>query len=135
MTDRETLFAYRLGQAEETLADAQKMLAENLSPRSVVNRAYYAMFYAVMALFLHRGINPKTSKHSGVIAIFDKEFVHAGLMDKRYSKQLHKLFEARQEADYKELVTVSREDAVSCVAVADEFLGAIRSFVVQNRGT
>jgi uncharacterized protein (UPF0332 family) len=43
MTDRETLMAYRLHEAEETFADAVKMLDANISPRSVVNRAYYAM--------------------------------------------------------------------------------------------
>jgi len=52
MTDRETLLAYRLKQAEETLADAQAMAESKLSPRSIVNRTYYAMFYAVLGLFL-----------------------------------------------------------------------------------
>ncbi|MBI5788809.1 MAG: hypothetical protein HZA78_08155 [Candidatus Schekmanbacteria bacterium] len=47
MTDKQALFAYRLAQAEETLADAGKMLKEGLSPRSVVNRVYYATFYMV----------------------------------------------------------------------------------------
>ena len=48
MTDRESLFAYRLGEAEETLADARKMFDAGVSARSVVNRAYYAMFYSVL---------------------------------------------------------------------------------------
>jgi len=78
MTDKQALCAYRLAQAEETLLDARKMLQNNLSPRSIINRAYYAMFYAVLALFLKADINLKTSKHTGVISIFDKEFVHAG---------------------------------------------------------
>ncbi len=41
MTDREALFLYRLKQAEETLLDAEKMLSDNLSPRSITNGAYY----------------------------------------------------------------------------------------------
>ncbi len=45
MTDRETLFAYRLNEAEETLADARKMLEGGIRARSVVNRANYTMFY------------------------------------------------------------------------------------------
>ena len=45
MTDKETLFKYRIEQAEETLFDAAKMLKNHLSPRSIVNRAYYSMFY------------------------------------------------------------------------------------------
>jgi len=52
MTDKQALVAYRLKQAEETLADAKKMIRENISTRSIINRAYYSMFYALLALFL-----------------------------------------------------------------------------------
>ncbi|MEW6327027.1 MAG: HEPN domain-containing protein [Thermodesulfobacteriota bacterium] len=82
MRDKEALFTYRLRQAEETLSDAQKMLHDNLSPRSIVNRAYYSAFYAVLAAFLKSNINLKTSKHAGVISIFDREPVHTGRIDK-----------------------------------------------------
>jgi hypothetical protein len=52
MTDRETLLRYRMKQAEETLADAEAMAKGELGPRSIVNRAYYAMFYSVLGLSL-----------------------------------------------------------------------------------
>jgi uncharacterized protein (UPF0332 family) len=51
MTDHETLFNYRMQQAEETMSDARRMLSADVSPRSVVNRAYYAVFYMILALF------------------------------------------------------------------------------------
>jgi uncharacterized protein (UPF0332 family) len=38
-----------------------------------VNRAYYAMFYAVLALLQRIGRVP--SRHAGVISLFDTEFV------------------------------------------------------------
>jgi len=75
MTDKQTLLAFRLKQAEETLTDAEKMLQSGLSTRSIINRAHYAVFYSILAILLHGDINLKTSKHSGVLAIFDKEFV------------------------------------------------------------
>jgi len=71
MTDRETIFDYRMRQTEETLAEAVRMLEMGFSPRSIVNRSYYAMFYAVLALFIHSNTPHKTSKHSGVIGIFN----------------------------------------------------------------
>ncbi|MGB8658148.1 MAG: HEPN domain-containing protein [Candidatus Zixiibacteriota bacterium] len=126
MTDRETLFLYRLRQAEETLFDAKKMLEDKLSPRSIINRAYYSMFYGVLALFLKHDTKVKTSKHSGVIAIFDAEFVHRGKIDQGYSKMIHRIFEARQEGDYKELVEFSSEDAKEFVELAEEFLEGIK---------
>ena len=130
MTDKEALLKYRLNEAEETLQDAEKMLQNDLSPRSVINRAYYSMFYAILAFFLHSDINPKTSKHSGIISIFDRDFVHTGKIDKYYSKILHKLFETRQFGDYRELVELSIDDARESVNLAREFLNALK----QNMG-
>ncbi|HLG31116.1 MAG TPA: HEPN domain-containing protein [Candidatus Brocadiales bacterium] len=129
MTDVQTLFLYRLKQAEETLSDAERMVQENFSPRSIINRAYYSMFYAVLALFLKTGINIKTSKHIGVISVFEKEFVKTGKINKRYSKILHDAFDDRQEADYKELVEISSEKAAEHVKLAKEFLEGIKEFI------
>ena len=128
MTDKETLFLYRLKQSEETILDAEKMLSHDLSPRSITNRAYYSMFYALLALFLKTGTNIKTSKHTGVISMFNKEFVKTGKFDKYYSKILHEMFDARQEGDYKEFVNISAADAVLHVKLAKKFLGEIKVF-------
>lgn len=68
MTDLETLAQFRLREARETLKDAENLLVGDYSRRSVVNRAYYAMFYAALALHLHTGTKLKTTKHSGVIS-------------------------------------------------------------------
>jgi uncharacterized protein (UPF0332 family) len=104
MTDIESLFLYRLKQAEETLLDAKNMLQGNFTPRSITNRAYYSMFYAVLALFLKADINIKTSKHTGIISLFDKEFVKTKKIDKRYSQIFHKLFNIRQKSIIKNLL-------------------------------
>jgi uncharacterized protein (UPF0332 family) len=129
MTDREALLAFRMREAAETLADAERMLESGLSPRSISNRAYYAMFYAVLALFLKSGIDLQTSKHAGVISIFDKEFVHSGKLDTRLSKILHKTFEARQTIDYKEMVDVPAQEAAMHVQGAQEFVAGISKFI------
>ena len=132
MTDKQTLLAYRLKQAEETLSDAEKMMENRLSPRSIINRAYYAVFYSILALFLSRNIIIKTSKHAGIISIFDKEFIHTNKIDKGYSKILHKLFEARQEGDYKELAEWSADDAAKFVGLARDFLSAMRKVIEEG---
>ncbi|MGD0586127.1 MAG: HEPN domain-containing protein [Oryzomonas sp.] len=127
MTDRETIFGYRLRQTEETLAEAVKMLETGFSPRSIVNRSYYAMFYAVLALFIHFNTPHKTSKHSGVIGIFNKEFIHSGKLDARYAKMLYDLFDERMESDYRDFAEVSEDDARNAVLTAQEFISAIKS--------
>lgn len=129
MTDEEVLIKYRLDQAEETISDAEKMLEAGVSPRSVINRAYYSMFYAVLALLLKGGIEVKTSKHAGVISLFDKEFVLTGKIDPKFSKALHRMFLARQEVDYKELVEFSIGDAEEAVHQAKEFVIALRDLI------
>ena len=129
MTDKQALLNYRIDQARDTLADAEMMLKGGVSARSVINRAYYAMFYSIMALFIHAGTAQKTSKHSGVISLFDKEFVHPGTIDRRYSKMMHKMFDARQESEYRELTKVSHEEAVESVRIAQEFFEEMRKFI------
>ncbi len=127
MTDIETLFQYRIKQAEETLLDAEKMLKGDFSPRSITNRAYYSMFYAVLALFLKTNVKVKTSKHSGIISLFDKEFILTKRIDKDYSKTLHKMFNIRLKVDYQEFIDISFEDAAEHVKLARKFLECIKS--------
>lgn len=134
MTDKEALFSYRLQQAEETLLDAEKMLEAGLSPRSIINRTYYSAFYSVLALFLKNDVTLKTSKHSGIISIFDKQFISTGQIEKRYSRILHKMFNARQESDYREFVELTLEDATEFVRLATEFLEGIKVAIHNNSG-
>ena len=48
--DIASLIKYRLEQALTALDDAKYLLEGNRSPQSIINRAYYAMFYATLAL-------------------------------------------------------------------------------------
>ncbi|MBM3335073.1 HEPN domain-containing protein [Candidatus Sumerlaeota bacterium] len=66
------LITYRLEQAHKAIEEATLLCAAG-HLLGTVNRAYYAMFYAAQALLVPTGL--KTSKHSGVIALFDREFV------------------------------------------------------------
>lgn len=129
MTDKEALFMYRLKQAEETLSEADKMVAENFSARTIVSRAYCAMFYSLLALFIKTGINTTTSKHSGVISLFDKEFVKNGKIDKHYSSILHSSFDSRLEGDYKEFVELTMDDATEAVKCSRAFLDEITRII------
>lgn len=47
------LVKLRMKQAEETLHEARILIAEH-ADRGAVNRAYYAMFYAVLAILATR---------------------------------------------------------------------------------
>jgi uncharacterized protein len=77
--DLKDYIVYRLSRAGETLNDA-KILAENKSWNSCVNRLYYSSFYAVTALLISKGFEAKT--HNGVKTIFFKEFILPGTIEK-----------------------------------------------------
>ena len=87
------LIEYRLKEAEDSIEEAEVLLREGMSMRAVMNRLYYAMFYAVLALLQEKELG--TSKHSGAIALFDREFIKTGIFDKDMSKTLHRAFELR----------------------------------------
>lgn len=128
MNDREELFSYRRNQAMETLHEAEKMLEDSYSARSIINRSYYAMFYMVLALFLKTDTHVKTSKHTGIMSIFDKDFVRTGKFNRNLSRALHKAFDRRLEFDYKELLTPSNEDAKESVSSAQTFIQEVDKY-------
>jgi uncharacterized protein (UPF0332 family) len=105
------LIRYRLEQADESLESAQLLLDHNKT-RPSLNRSYYAMFYAILALLVQT--KEQTSRHSWVITLFDRDFVKTGAFTKDFSRWLHEAFDLRQKADYQELITVSFERQSSC---------------------
>ncbi|MDD5673936.1 MAG: HEPN domain-containing protein [Chitinivibrionales bacterium] len=129
MTDANALFEYRWGLARETLDDARKFYLSGGSPRSVVNRAYYAMFYAVLALFIKSNVPARTSRHSTIISIFDAEFIKPGKLDKNLSRSFHRAFDDRQEFDYKDYAQVEKADAEDILKDAEEFIKSIKDFI------
>lgn len=95
---KKDLIQYRLESAREMLRDAQLLNENEGSPVSVVNRAYYAVFYATLALLVT--VDTEPSKHSGVLAKFDELFVRQGIFPKEMSKIIYHAFDMRQAGDY-----------------------------------
>lgn len=120
----EDLLQYRMEQAHETLREAEILLAE-AALRGTVNRAYYAMFYALLALLATKQLG--TSKHSGAISMFDREFVKTGLISREMSRTLHLAFDQRQTHDYGEIVRITPELAEEMVKDARTFVAAIEA--------
>lgn len=117
------LCKYRFQQADETLSEA-RILQEAGHYRGALNRAYYAMFYSLQVLAIK---NKKMfSKHSGVISYFDREYVKTGIIDKKFSKWLHRLFDLRQDADYGDMFSPTKEQCIQAVHQAIEFVEQIR---------
>jgi len=84
-----------------------------------VSRAYYAMFYAAQALLLTRDI--RRSKHSGIIAAFNEQFVREGKVPHRLFISLRDAFDDRAEGDHG-LVPISEEQASAGIVAEREFV-------------
>ena len=85
-----------LRQKDESIVAASLLYQKGILRRSV-NSAYYAMFYAVMALLAIK--KKETSKHGGAIGLFDREFVKKNIFSKDFSRWLHRAFDLRQRCD------------------------------------
>jgi uncharacterized protein (UPF0332 family) len=120
------LIRYRLAQAKEALDAAALNLANGLH-HSAVNRAYYAMFYAVLALLAAR--QAETSRHSGAIAQFDQLYVKPTLLPKEFSRWLHDAFLHRQAADYGVELSVSRDEIDALLVHARDFLAGVSEYL------
>jgi len=124
--ERATMIAYRMAQAQDTL-DQADILAQAGKWPGVVNRAYYAMFYAGLGLLLHRGVEAR--KHTGVLSLIDREYVRTGVLPKEQSVHLRAAFFARQNADYTETIPVEAEKAKALLHDAGGFLAAVRGIL------
>jgi len=126
------LIGYRLQRARETLGDAHLLCDRKGSLWSVINRAYYAMFYAVLALLT--SVGKGASKHSGVLTLFDEHFIKSDQLPREMSKAIHKAFELRQIGDYRELATLDEEQVTEVLTLADEFVHKVGQFLERGKG-
>jgi uncharacterized protein (UPF0332 family) len=127
---KKVLIQYRLESAREMLRDAHLLEKNGGSPVSIVNRAYYAVFYAALALLVTVDVEP--GKHAGVLAKFDQLFVRQGIFTKEMSKILHHAFDMRQAGDYQKSRVITEEQAVDVLNSAEEFVKKIEEKLAQE---
>jgi uncharacterized protein (UPF0332 family) len=124
--NRDERIRFRLAQAREALREAKNLLDAALY-RGTINRAYYAMFYSILALTVREEIS--LSKHSGVIAFFDKEFIKTNILPRDLSKTLHMGFDRRQTSDYGEVWAIDQTEAETAYSEAVDFVDAIEAYI------
>ena len=123
---KKELIEYRLNVAKEKVNSA-KILLENGSYKDSVGRSYYAMFSAIRALLANDEVD--FSKHSGVIAYFQKEYVKTGKFDKEYSKYINSAFQIRNNCDYADFFIVSKQDAHEQYERAQKFIKVVEKYL------
>ncbi len=128
--DVRQLVTMRMRQAEEALADSRNLHRQKTGNRPIVNRAYYAAFYAVLALMQIAGETPR--KHKGALILFDLKYVVPGHFSRDSTQRLHRLFELRMENDYEKMEPISDEEASDALAMAERFVGEVREYLIRQ---
>lgn len=123
---RKDLCHYRLQKAKKCLESA-KVLMKLEDYCSVVNRSYYAIFHCIRSILALEGVD--FSKHAGVMAHFQKNYVKSGIFGKEYSKILTEAFEIRSEADYDDYYILSKKEVEEQIQNAQFFLNGIEEYV------
>jgi uncharacterized protein (UPF0332 family) len=127
----EGLIRYRFQRALETKEEA-KVLIQTGRLLGAVNRIYYAIFHATKAVLATEKL--ESSKHSGVVAIFHKEFVHTGKIEKEYGKIIDEAFRSRSKSDYIDYTTFDQETVTRLFKDCEAFLERIKSFLEGSIG-
>jgi len=122
-SEKKALIQYRMKRAGLSLRDAQLLYKQGGDPAGIVNRSYYAMFYAALALLVT--IGQESSKHQGVLALFDQHFIKPKILPKEMGKFLHHAFDTRQIGDYEEEAELTKEQANQILESATQFINSI----------
>jgi len=70
-------------------------------------------------------IGDETSKHGGVMALFDRHFIKTGILPKEMGKFLHTAFDIRQTGDYEDKSEISQEVSRQILEFAKKFVNSI----------
>jgi uncharacterized protein (UPF0332 family) len=120
------LIRYRLSRAKETLEEANELINSGHFYGGA-NRIYYACFYSVVALILTKNLS--SSKHSGVLGLFNKNFVKTGKIPKEMGKFYSLMFDNRLESDYGELIEIEPDQIKQDLITAAEFIDLITALI------
>lgn len=122
----EEIYRHRLSRAVETLDDA-RLLADAERWKSCVNRLYYACFYAASALLARYDMS--SSKHAGVLSLFNLHFVKTGKIVRENAEIYNDLFDDRQEGDYTDFVSFTRDQVVPQIEKVSMFIEKIKVLI------
>ena len=122
----DNLTEYRLANAKEKLESA-KLLLDAGKYKDSIGRSYYAIFTSLRAVLSKDGVD--FSKHAGVIAYFQREYIKTGIFDKKYSKYVQSAFQIRNSCDYDDFFIASRQDAEEQYQKAEELYEEVKAFL------
>ncbi len=124
------LALYRLNSAKERLQVAENLF--NLGYYlDAVSKSYYAIFQAARAILATLELD--SHKHSGVISLFNQNFVKTGLLPKEFRKIIVSAQDLRLSSDYDDFYKVSKEEAEASLENAKIFIDGVEIYLRQKK--
>ena len=120
------LSEYRFERAKEMLDAATQNLNIN-QYRTSLNRSYYAVFHAMRAVNILNGYD--SSKHSGVIAHFNKNFLKENKLDRNLYKIIKDSSYLREKSDYDDFFVIGRQETERQLKNAEIFVKAVEDYL------
>jgi uncharacterized protein (UPF0332 family) len=124
--DKIVIINYRLQQAKETIEVVEILIASEKYP-AAINRIYYGMFYALLALTVKYDF--ESSKHKQLIGWFNKEFLWTGKVEQNFGKILMRAYESRTTGDYDTFVEFEKNDVVQLFEEMKQFIARIEKLL------
>jgi uncharacterized protein (UPF0332 family) len=120
-----------LAKAERFFKSAQHLF-DIADYDSCASRCYYAMFLTAEAALMTRGIS--AASHKGVITLFSRHFVQAGIFNAKLGRALRRAYDVRLTGDYAVGLSVHREEATELLKDAQEFIAEVRAYLEREAG-
>lgn len=120
------LAKYRIARAKEMLSASEGNL-EIGQYKTSLNRSYYAVFHAMRSANVLKSFD--SSKHSGVIAFFTKEYLKTEILDRNLAVIIKDSSFCREKSDYDDFYVAGREEAEEQLENAKYFVQKIEEYV------
>lgn len=120
------LAGYRLDRAKEMLFASESNL-EIGQYKTSLNRSYYAIFHAMRSANVLKEFD--SSKHSGVIAFFTKEYLKTEILDRNLAIIIKGSSLFREKSDYDDFYVAGRAEAEEQLKNAKYFVQKITEYI------
>ena len=124
--ERASLISYRLKKSEATFKEATDVF-QLRHWGLVVNRLYYAVFYAGTALLLSSGHAMRS--HAGFLTLIGQHYVIPGTLSKEEGKLISNLFRMRRTGDYDDTFDYEKEDVEPLIQPTAALIAKIASII------
>ena len=128
--DRKELVILQLEKVDKVLAELDVMIHSQLWSL-VANRLYYALFHAVMAMFLSDHIEVGT--HRGAIGKFGLHYVKTGFFTAEEGHLFGVLQRLRDDGDYNCYIDVTRTDIEVRIKPTLALIAKIKDYIANKQ--